>query len=310
MFFNLFKREPRAFNSGWLPEKDGHEIFFQEFGNPAGKAVLAFHGGPGGSSKPRHAGIYNLKKCRVVLFDQRGCGRSRFTDKLYRNTTAEALSDAIRLLDFLNIKSRIVAAGGSWGSTLALLFSEKHPARVEKIFVNSVFLARRRDVREWCQGEARRFYPDLIEELERRTKGAGSIDEHYAKLLYSGDARKVREAVKYYGCLEDIMGAVDPKFKLPKPADFAKIRDELEVFMHYMLHDSFIAENQVLKNANRIRGIPMLIVHNRLDMLCPADQAWELHKACPKSRLHFVPDRGHGSDMMYKEAKRLLKEFT
>ncbi|MDR2099035.1 MAG: alpha/beta fold hydrolase [Rickettsiales bacterium] len=308
MFWNLFNREPKAFNSGWLPARDGHEIFYHEFGNPKGKPVLAFHGGPGSCSKPRSAAIYDLKKFRIILFDQRGCGKSRFQNRLYRNTTADTLSDAVRLLEHLGVRGKTVIAGGSFGSTLALSFAEKYPARVEKLVLSMIFLARRRDVEGWSLGDAKRFYPEFIEEVERRA-GGRNVDAHFNKLLHSKKRADVESAVKYYGGFEDIMGSLSPEFKLPEGEEFDHVRGYLEIFLHYDMNGYFLAENQLLKNAGRIRHIPALIVHNRLDLCCPVEQAWELHKALPKSRLRIVPALGHWSDMLIAEQKALLNKF-
>lgn len=140
MFWNLFKRPIQPYHKGFLPTKDGHDIFFQQFGNAAAdnrKTILVFHGGPGGSSKYKHTLHYNLKKYRVILFDQRGCGQSICANALYQNTTNDLLDDANRLLNHLQITGKIIVGGGSWGSTLALLFAQKYPHRVSKLVLNS-----------------------------------------------------------------------------------------------------------------------------------------------------------------------------
>ncbi|MDR1476959.1 MAG: alpha/beta fold hydrolase [Rickettsiales bacterium] len=306
MFFGLFKREPKPYDAGWLYVGDGHEIAYYQYGNPHGKPVLSFHGGPGGSAKFKYAAFHDLKKKRVILFDQRGCGQSKFKDMLRNNTTQDTLRDAEKLLAHLGVKGKITVAGGSFGSTCALLFAQKNPKRVERIIVNSVFLARRRDFVEWGYEDAKRFYPDIIERLENMA-GSKPIVKYFHGLLFSSDRKKELEALKYYGCLEESLGALEPKFELPPKDKIDAYVKGLKIFMHYETNAMFIKENQILADARKIKHIPTFIAHNRLDMICPFEQAWVLHKALPKSKLLIVPDHGHGSDMQTKTFKKFIK---
>ena len=142
---SFFRKEPEPFNADYLPEKDGHKVFYQEFGNPLGEAVISFHGGPGGSSKAKHANGFNLKKYRVIMFDQRGCGNSEPQGEIKNNTTKDIIEDAKRLLDFLKV-DKVISKGGSWGSTLALLFAEAYPEMVTKIVCSAIWIAREKDM--------------------------------------------------------------------------------------------------------------------------------------------------------------------
>ena len=145
-WYNLRNRFIKAYNTGYLPEQDGHRIFFQEIGNPHGQPVICFHGGPGGSGKVAFAYSYNLKKYRILILDQRGCGLSESAAPFKHNTSQKIVEDANRLLDYLHIKTKVISAGCSWGSTCALLFAETYPEKVKSILVNAIFLGRKVDV--------------------------------------------------------------------------------------------------------------------------------------------------------------------
>ena len=296
-------KEPVA--SGWMPEIDGHEIYYHTYGNKNGEPVLLFHGGPGGSSKIKHTLNYDLKKYYLILFDQRGCGKSKFKDLLYKNTPMDAVDDAERLLKHLNISGKIVSNGGSYGSLLAILFAEKHPELVSNLWVASIFLGRKHDVQDWQEKDAMRFYPDFISELKKKA-GKKEISDYFAKELFSGDKKRERDALKYYGSLEGIVGSKNPEFKLPETEeDYEKELKSLKIYTNMVVNKFFMTDNYIIKNASKIKHIPTEIFHNRLDMCCPFEQAWELHNALPKSNLHIVPALGHGGEEMNK----MLKDF-
>ncbi|MBQ8662211.1 MAG: alpha/beta fold hydrolase, partial [Alphaproteobacteria bacterium] len=179
--------EPKPYNQGYLPADGGHEVFFQEFGNPSGKPILVFHGGPGGSFKAKHVSFADLKKHRVVGFDQRGCGQSKPLGDMRNNNTQELLKDASRLLDYLHIEGKVVVRGGSWGSTLALLFAEAYPQKVEKLLLSQVFLADQ-TAAEWEFSGLKAFYPEFVDELKQKA-GSRGIRTFFAEEINSGDLR-------------------------------------------------------------------------------------------------------------------------
>ncbi len=296
MFFNFFHRELKPFNEGFLPQKDGHEIYYAEYGNRNGIPVLCFHGGPGGCSGAKHASVFDPKKYRVILHDQRGCGKSPYQNRFYKNTTSDLLADAERLLKHLNIAGKVIVRGGSWGATLALLFAEKYPERVRRLILNSVFLAGTTD-REWMENvSGNLFYPDIMEKI-RADVGNEPLSAHYNRLLQGGK-KDINRAMGLYGGYESIMGRADAILLKP-PFDENRIK-YVQIFFHYDSHDYFIKPDEILKNAKKIATIPTLIVHNRLDMSCPVKNAYDLHKALPKSKLVIVPDRGHGSKLLHE----------
>lgn len=306
MFFGLFNFDPKPFNTGYLPQKDGHKVFFQEFGNPHGEPIISFHGGPGARSKAKHATSFNLKKYRVILFDQRGNGFSEAPDIVRNNTTADLLSDAKRLLTHLNINKKVIIVGGSWGSTLALLFAEKFPNLVKTIIVNSVFLARKHD-EEWINKNSRMFYPDLMLKLTNNVPKGQSLINYYKKLIFSKNKKDVQQAMTTYGQYEYQLGSLSPKFEKIEINDYSL--KTFQITLHYMSNNYFIRDNQIIADAKKIKHIPCLIVHNRLDMTCPVEQAWDLHLALPKSKLFIAPYRNHFSPPLYKFFKKRVEEF-
>lgn len=305
MFFNLFNPLPRPYEMGYLPDKDGHQIFYQQFGNPNGRVILTFHGGPGGCGKPKHVIHYNLKKYRVIVFDQRGCGRSLAKDIYYKNETKYLINDANRLLEYLKIKGKVVIGGGSWGSTLALIFAQTYPDKVSKLVLNSIFLADD-TANNWMPQTSRLFYPDFID-LFRQQAGSQNIRDYFGRMILSRDRKKQEFALASYAGYERLLGATHPK--LPTPPFTENDYQYPRLFFHYDVHDYFMRPNQILNNAYKINHIPTLIFHNRLDMSCPLCGAWDLHKALPKSKLFIIPSHGHGSKLMFDTMKQELKTF-
>lgn len=303
---SLFKRELKPFNAGLLSESDGHKIAYYQYGNPSGKPILSFHGGPGGSAKSKYAKLFNLKKYRFICFDQRGCGNSEYQDLLEENTSYNTISDAKHLLKYLNIDEPVILYGCSWGSTLALLFAEKYPKTVAAIILNAVFLARKYDI-DWVAKESERFYPDLWEIMRSKVKQNEFMGE-YRKLLYSKRKNENLKALKYIGSYEYQLGKLAPEFpKLTKVDE--KELNSARIYFHYEKNHYFMKENQILANIAKIKKIKCLLLHNRMDFCCPPKQAWDLAEAMPKSKLKIVPDYGHISAKLFKITEKEISEF-
>lgn len=304
---NFWKKwfEPKAYNQGYLPEVDGHKVFFSEYGNPNGKPMLVFHGGPGGSAKPSYAKGVNLKKYRVIMFDQRGCNKSLPMGKLENNTTNDLLNDADRLLNYLKINGKIILKGPSWGSSLALMFAEKHPEKVEKMLLSQVFLADMGN--SWWEFEGCRWhYPEFVECLESKTKG--DIYDYFAKKICSNNKKQQLDAANYYGYYERVCCSLNPRWGDCLELDEKSLASN-RVFMYYAKNKFFMNDkNDIMKNIKKIKNIPALIVHNRLDFVCPVKGAYELHKALPNSRLIIVPEFGHVGKLLNKTIKEEFKK--
>lgn len=306
MWLNIFNPMPKPRTEGFLPEQDGHKIYYRQFGNPSGIPVLSFHGGPGGSSRPKYAKLFNRHKYCFIQFDQRGCGRSEARDVFFRNNTETALSDANRLLDFLGIDRPVIVHGASWGSTLALLFAEAHPEKVAKIIVSSVFLARPYDT-SWVSSESERFYPDLWAEMRQKVHRT-DIYPVYRRLLFSKNKKDNLKALAYLGSYEYMLGQTAPRFRQPEILDEAEL-NAARIAFYFEEHKYFMGTDQILQKSAGIRHIPALIVHNRLDFCCPVKQAWDLHKALPASRLIINAGCGHSTPELFKAVKRAVNTF-
>ena len=295
MFFSKWFL-PKPYNEGYLPEENGHNVYFAEYGNRHGKPVLFFHGGPGGSCKSRHIKGVNLKKYRVITLDQRGCGLSLPLGKIENNTTQDLLNDYDRVVNYLNIQDKIILRGGSWGSTLALLWAEKNPHKVEKMLLSQIFLANE-DFHHWEFDGAKYIYPEFVEYMMKKSKG--NIIGYYNKLIQNPNKKKQLEAINEFGWYERICGSMSPEF-----ASFSDVCDkELasnRIYIHYAANNFFLGENDILKNVNKIKDIESVLVHNRLDLICPFKGAYDLHKKLNNSELFVVDEFGHVGDKIHK----------
>lgn len=306
MWFNLFNCEPKPFHEGFLPERDGHSVYYYQYGNPHGIPVLSFHGGPGSSSRPKYAKLFDLNKYHFLQFDQRGCGHSACADALAHNETSFLLADAMHLLAHLHIDTPVIVHGVSWGATMALLFAEAQPKMVQKIVLSSVFLARSEDT-AWVNHDSERFYPDLWDKMRQKLNSNDVLRESY-RLMFARQIKDNLMALSYWGSYEYMLGQLQPEFKElseVSPQELVSAR----VCFHYAMHDYFLSSNQILRNADKIRHIPTLIVHNRMDFCCPVKQAWDLHKALPQSSLTILGGYQHSSPEILREVKKQLKKF-
>lgn len=297
---------PKSFNEGYLPSIDGHRVYFYEFGNPKGIPVLYTHGGPGSGIKIYKNMLFDLKKYRHILMDQRGCGKSLPSGELKKNTTQDLVSDMHRLLDFLNVKGKVAVRGGSWGSTMALLFAEAYPDKVSKLIVTQIFLADEM-YKKWFLEDSTLFYPDVMEKVKASNTSKKTLPQDCLDKLLSNNLKKQLDAASNYGAYENNLGALEPTTKVLEIEE--RKLSSMKIFMHYDGNDYFLKKDEILKNIGKIKHIPTLIVHNRLDFCCPLKAAYELHKQLPKSKLVIVPDMGHGSDRLYKVMKKESREF-
>jgi proline iminopeptidase len=290
----------RPYRKGFLRVSELHEIYFEESGNRRGKPVVFLHGGPGGGTEAKMRRFFDPKRYRIVLFDQRGCGKSRPHASLVDNTTWHLVEDIERLRQHLGIE-RWLVFGGSWGSTLALAYAEAHPKAVTELILRGIFLLRRWEV-EWLYqnpfGTGAQFpegWETFINHIppEERDDMVGA----YYKRLTSPDRKVMIAAAKIWSAWEGSTIHLQPDpttvawFKKPAyAAAFARIE------CHYFLNRGFMrSDNQLLEDIGRIRHIPAVIVHGRYDVLCPAKIAWELHRAWRRAQLRIVPDAGHSA---------------
>ena len=286
------------FDSFRLRVSELHEIHVEQAGDPAGKPVIFFHGGPGAGISPLHRRFFDPKAWRVVLFDQRGCGRSTPLGELRENTTWDLVADAERIRERLGIE-RWLVFGGSWGSTLGLAYAEAHPERCTGLILRGIFLSRSSEVTWTFGGGAQRVFPDgwaeflsLLGEDER-----ADVMAAYHRRLTSDDLAVRREAALAWNRWEELashlVADLAPVAEEDVPAEVALARIEA----HYFVNGAFLSsDDQLLRDVEKIRHLPAVIVQGRYDMVCPAVSAWDLHRAWPGSRLVLVPAAGHSAD--------------
>ena len=273
-----------------------HTVYFEECGNPAGRPLVFLHGGPGGGCEPAQRRYFDPRKWRIVLFDQRGCGRSRPHAELRENTTWDLVADIERLRVHLGIEQWLVF-GGSWGSTLALAYAQSHPTRVRAMVLRGIFLLRAAEVAWFYQEGASQLYPDAweayVEAIPKRERG--DLLGAYYKRLTSRDAQVRRKAARAWSVWEASTSKLVSDPNLVKKfgrGRFAEAFARIEA--HYFVNRGFFArDDQLLRNVHRIRQIPSVIVQGRYDVVCPMRSAWDLHRAWPQAELIVVPDAGH-----------------
>lgn len=286
------------YKTGRLKVSQIHEISFEEVGNPNGQPVVFIHGGPGGGISPDHRRYFDPNHYRIVLFDQRGCGKSTPYAELKENTTWDLVSDIEKLREHLGIQQWIVF-GGSWGSTLGLLYAETHPDRVRGMILRGIFLCRDKEIRWFYQDGASHIFPDVWESYLAQIPAdeRGDMVKAYYKRLTSPDATIRKAAARAWSVWEGSTSCLLPDLDMINHSgtdEFAEAFARIEC--HYFVHGIWMRnDNQILEDVHKIRHIPCEIVHGRYDVVCPVENAWDLHKLWPESVLHIVPDAGHSA---------------
>jgi proline iminopeptidase len=290
--------EPYA--SGLLDVGDGQQIYWEECGTPDGKPAVFLHGGPGGGCWPGARRFFDPARYRVVLTDQRGCGRSlphaSTVSDLTNNTTWHLVEDLERLREARGVE-RWQVFGGSWGSALALAYAEEHPHRVSELIVRGIFTLRRSELDFYYNGPAGQIFPERYEQYLAPLGGpefSGDTIAAYADLLFSPDPAVSGPAAVAWSTWEaatitlELDEALVERFSEPAYAlAFARIEN------HYFRHGGWFTEGQLLANADRLTEIPGVIVQGRYDVATPAITAWDLHRAWPQADLRIVPAAGH-----------------
>lgn len=290
--------EIEPFDQGYLQVSPLHSIYYEQCGNPAGKPALFLHGGPGGGCDSRSRRFHDPAAYRIVLFDQRGCGRSRPLGELRDNTTWHLVADIERLRVHLGIE-RWQVFGGSWGSTLALAYAETHPERVSELILRGIFLLRRSELEWFYQHGASEIFPDAWEEFLRPIPPVerGDLISAYHRRLTGEDAAVRLAAARAWSVWEATTSFLRPDPEHIEAAareDFALSFARIEC--HYFVHGGFFDEDgQLLRDIGRIRHIPAVIVQGRYDIVCPMRSAYDLARAWPEAQLLVIPDAGHSA---------------
>jgi proline iminopeptidase len=286
----------RPFARGRLRVSRLHTLYYEQCGAPSGAPLVFLHGGPGGGIDPVYRRYFDPRKWRVVLFDQRGCGKSTPHAELRENTTWDLVADIERLRATLGIE-RWVVFGGSWGSTLALAYAETHPGRVKALVLRGIFLLRRSELEWFYQEGASQLFPDAWEAYLAPIppRERGDLMRAYHRRLTSRDPAVRRRAARAWSVWEGSTSKlrVDPALvKRFSGGRFAEAFARIEA--HYFVNGGFLErDDQLLRDVRRIRHVPGVIVQGRYDVVCPMRSAWDLARAWPEAELIVVPDAGH-----------------
>ena len=273
---------------------DGHRIYMEQCGNPEGLPVIVLHGGPGGGCSPAMRRYFDPEVYRVILFDQRGCGRSRPHASVTANTTWHLVADIERIRELLRI-DRWIVFGGSWGATLSLVYAQTHPERVRALALRGVFLMTQPELDWFYGGGAGQFWPELWARFEGLVPEdeRGDLIAAYHKRLFSGDLMLETRYARAWAAWENALASIDNDGIVGEsPAEYARAFARLE--NHYFSHGGFLAEDQqILGRLDRISHIPGVIVQGRYDMICPPNAAYKLSRGWPNARLVMVGRAGH-----------------
>ena len=283
------------YDHGFLDTGDGHRVYWELCGNPNGKPAVFLHGGPGGGCSPEHRRLFDPARYCIMLFDQRGCGRSTPHASLDNNTTWNLVADMEKLRQLIGVEQWLVF-GGSWGSSLALAYAQTHPARVSALIVRGIFTLRRAELLWYYQEGASWLFPDLWEEYLAPIPLAERSDmmAAYRRRLTGDDEAVKLAAARAWSLWEARTITLLPSRELEDhhgddsyALAFARIEN------HYFVNEGFLEEGQLLRDAHRLADIPGVIVQGRYDVATPARTAWDLSKAWPNASLQIIPDAGH-----------------
>mgnify|MGYP001304568697 FL=1 len=272
---------------------DGHSLYVEVSGNENGIPVLFLHGGPGAGSSEIYRRYFNPKKYKIIIFDQRGCGKSTPFGACENNTSEQLINDIKLILHHLNVQE-VVIYGGSWGSTLALLYSEKYPESVKTLVLRGIFLCRKSDIQWFYQKGADSIFPeywrDFLKDIPSSEKN--DILTAFHNRIHSQNRQVSNQFCKQWSIWEGNCSSLRPNSKVVEQFDKCAI-SLAKIETHFFKNNCFIKENQIIENINKIRHIRCFIVHGRYDIVCPINQAVDLHNNYDNSELNIIDDAGH-----------------
>ncbi|MEK6749172.1 MAG: prolyl aminopeptidase [Pseudomonadota bacterium] len=289
--------EIKSYVTHSLPVQTPHVLHIEECGNPNGIPVVFVHGGPGAGCEDYHRRFFNPDVYRIVLFDQRGAGKSTPHAYLENNTTQHLIADMETIRENLGIAKWLVF-GGSWGSALGLIYAQTYPERVSGLIVRGIFLCRPWEIKWFYQEGASRLFPDYWEDFIRVVPEGERNDilgAYYRRLTGADEVRRMA-AAKAWSIWEGRTATLLGRREVIEHFANAHVALSLaRIECHYFLHDSFLQADQILSHASKLRGIPGVIIHGRYDVVCPVQNAWELHKLWPTAQLRIIADAGHAA---------------
>lgn len=280
-----------------LKNKQHHQIYVEECGNPHGLPVVFLHGGPGSGCRPQHRCYFDPEIYRIILFDQRGCGRSLPHGELENNTSQFLIADMEKIRQQLDIEQWLIF-GGSWGATLALIYAQQHPDKVLAMILRGVFLGRKQDI-DWvyAEGGASKLFPDAWQKLVKhlpKSKQKTPLKSYYQQLTSADEIHQMAAAKTLQAWESTIVTLRDHEHQADLTQDPAPLAHS-RIQLHFAVNECFIADTPILNNIDSIKDIPTIIVHGRYDIVCPIQQTWELHQAWPKSQLNIIAMTGHAA---------------
>ncbi len=280
-----------------LAVDEPHELYLEESGNPDGIPVLVVHGGPGGGCEDYHRRFFDAERFRIILMDQRGAGRSTPLAELEGNSTDTLVQDMETIRQFLGI-DRWLLFGGSWGSTLSLVYAEAYPERVLGLVLRGIFLCRPRDIQWFYQEGASRVFPDYWQEFLApipEDERHDMVTAYYRRLTSANELEQI-QAAKAWSIWEGRCATLHPNPKVVEHFGHPHVAIALaRIECHYFMNNAFLEPDQIMRDAGRLADIPGVIVHGRYDMVCPLDNALALHQAWPEAELHIIRDAGHSA---------------
>jgi len=280
-----------------LSNDDNHSVYVEECGNPKGIPVVFLHGGPGSGCRPQHRRYFNPEQYRIILFDQRGCGRSLPSGELENNASEFLIKDMETIRQTLNVEQWLIF-GGSWGATLGLLYAQSHPEQVSAMILRGVFLGREQDINwVYAEGGASKLFPEAWHNLVKnlpQSEHKFPLKAYYEQLTHQDEARQIAAAMTLDAWESTIVTMRDHHYQPEAIGDVGPLAHS-RIQLHYALNHCFIDTSPILDNIDRIRHIPCQIVHGRYDVVCPVQQSWQLHQTWPESKLNIVPLAGHAA---------------
>ena len=293
----IFYPKIKPYQTHRLKVDDIHELYIEESGSVDGIPVLFVHGGPGAGCADCHRRFFDPEKYRIILFDQRGAGRSTPHANLENNTTQHLVSDMEAIRGHLNIK-RWMLFGGSWGSTLSLVYAQTHPLTVLGLVLRGIFLCRPEEIQWFYQQGTSRLFPDAWADFCKPipVEERDDMVAAYHKRLTSDNEITRTQAAKAWSIWEGRTSTLKPNTDVVD--SFGNLHTAVSlarIECHYFMNNSFLEPNQILNNAATIKDIPSIIVQGRYDVVCPMESAWDLHNALPNSELNIIPDAGHSA---------------
>ncbi|MEN8170641.1 MAG: prolyl aminopeptidase [Pseudomonadota bacterium] len=280
-----------------LAVESPHTLHVEECGNPSGIPVIFVHGGPGAGCEPYHRRFFDPQRYRIILFDQRGCGRSTPHASLENNTTQALIADMELIREHLKI-DRWLLFGGSWGSTLGLVYAETHPDKVLGLVVRGIFLCRSQEIDWFYQQGASRLFADYWQDFLApipETEHDDLLRAYYRRLTGEDEMARMA-AAKAWSLWEGRTATLKPSESvIDHFGDPFTALSLARIECHYFVNDSFLEPNQILRDAERLHGIPGVIVQGRYDVICPMESAWQLSQAWPEAKLKIIGDAGHAA---------------